>query len=136
MCVTARSFFSPLRWAAGDSEIDQIYRIFRYALRLAVWRGRGGKKRAAPLTGSTQATAVRGTPRGGGGHFGSVLGTPNEETWPGFTSLKQYNSNFPRYRASRLDQSVPGLCADGLDLLKVRVAASASAPAVRGWVGI
>jgi len=60
----------------GDSEIDQIYRIFR------------------------------------------VLGTPNEQIWPGFTQLPSYNPQFPRYTAQRLADVVTQLDADGLDLLQ------------------
>lgn len=40
---------------AGDSDIDQLYRIFR------------------------------------------VLGTPNEQTWPGVSKMRDYRNTFPNY---------------------------------------
>jgi len=61
----------------------------------------------------------------------SVLGTPTEEIWPGYTQLPAYNPNFPRYRPGQLAQHVPGLSPEGLDLLSVRPAAG-TGPA-RGW---
>lgn len=60
----------------GDSEIDQIFKIFR------------------------------------------ILGTPNEETWPGVQSLPDYKSTFPNWSPSELEQIVEPLNADGIDLLK------------------
>lgn len=60
----------------GDSEIDQIYRIFR------------------------------------------VMGTPNDQIWPGYTQLPSYNPQFPRYTPQRLSDVVPQLDADGIDLLQ------------------
>lgn len=44
----------------GDSEIDQLYKIFR------------------------------------------TLGTPNEETWPGVTELKEYSTKFPKWKSEGL----------------------------------
>ncbi|CAG7926402.1 unnamed protein product [Penicillium olsonii] len=59
----------------GDSEIDEIFKIFR------------------------------------------LLGTPDEETWPGVTSFPDYKSSFPRWK--RPDGPlVPGLEPDGLELLE------------------
>ncbi|KAJ5471466.1 hypothetical protein N7530_008823, partial [Penicillium desertorum] len=59
----------------GDSEIDQIFRIFR------------------------------------------VLGTPDEELWPGVTSFPDYKATFPKWR--RPDASiVPGMEPAGLELLE------------------
>jgi len=62
---------------AGDSEIDQLYRIFR------------------------------------------ILGTPDEKTWPGVTSLKDYKSTFPNWSPSPIQKVVANLNLDaaGLDLL-------------------
>jgi len=61
----------------GDSEIDQLYRIFR------------------------------------------VLGTPDETTWPGVTSLKDYKSTFPNLSPHPIETVVENLNLDpvGLDLL-------------------
>ncbi|WOK92908.1 cell division control protein [Canna indica] len=62
----------------GDSEIDQLFKIFR------------------------------------------VLGTPNEQTWPGVTSLPDFKSSFPKWTPKVLATSVPTLEPAGVDLLSVR----------------
>jgi len=67
--VTQRPLFP------GDSEIDQLFRIFR------------------------------------------TLGTPNEDTWPGVTSLPDFKSAFPKWPAKSLASVVPGLEPSGIDLL-------------------
>ncbi|WRT65525.1 cyclin-dependent kinase 1 [Kwoniella shivajii] len=59
----------------GDSEIDEIFRIFR------------------------------------------VLGTPDEEVWPGVKSLPDYKPTFPQWNPVDLKSSVKGLDENGLDLL-------------------
>ena len=59
----------------GDSEIDELYRIFR------------------------------------------LRGTPNEEMWPGITSLKDWSSNFPKWHRQPLETTLPTLCSEGVDLL-------------------
>ncbi len=71
--VTKRPLF------AGDSELDQLYRIFR------------------------------------------ILGTPNEETWPGVTKLRDYKLTFPNWPSTPIHTVVNGLNLDnlGLDLLSV-----------------
>jgi len=61
----------------GDSEIDQIFKIFR------------------------------------------VLGTPNEDSWPGIRQLPDYKPTFPQWAAQDLSRHVPVLDEDGLDLLKL-----------------
>lgn len=60
----------------GDSEIDEIFRIFR------------------------------------------VLGTPNEETWPGVSSLQDWNSSFPVWPSLQLSRLVPKLTEEGVDLME------------------
>jgi len=61
----------------GDSEIDQIFRIFR------------------------------------------LLGTPNEDLWPGVSSLKDYKTTFPKWSKKSLSAALDGkLCEDGIDLLE------------------
>lgn len=67
--VTRRPLFP------GDSEIDELFRIFR------------------------------------------VLGTPNEATWPGVTSMPDYKTTFPNWPPQPISSSVPGLDASGCDLL-------------------
>lgn len=46
-----------------------------------------------------------------------VLGTPNEESWPGVRQLPEYKDVFPQWRARQLHEVVPQLCDDGIDLL-------------------
>ncbi|CAM6094134.1 unnamed protein product [Calypogeia fissa] len=46
-----------------------------------------------------------------------TLGTPNEETWPGVTSLPDFKSAFPKWPAKNLSTVVPGLEPAGIDLL-------------------
>lgn len=60
----------------GDSEIDQLFRIFR------------------------------------------TMGTPTEETWPGFTSLEAYKPTFPSWKRNVCRALVPQLDSVGLDLLE------------------
>lgn len=55
----------------GDSEIDQIFRIFR------------------------------------------SLGTPNEQTWPGVSSLPDWRNNFPTWKENVLKALVPGMSEGG-----------------------
>lgn len=59
----------------GDSEIDELFRIFR------------------------------------------IMGTPNEDTWPGVTSLPDFKSSFPKWAAKDLTTIVPNLDPAGIDLL-------------------
>jgi len=60
----------------GDSEIDQIFKIFR------------------------------------------VLGTPNEDNWPGVSSLPDYKSTFPQWSRQDLANVIPTLDEAGIDMLK------------------
>ena len=46
-----------------------------------------------------------------------VLGTPDETTWPGVTSLPDYKPVFPRWAGKKLSDVVPGVDAGGVDLL-------------------
>ncbi|KAI9829174.1 MAG: Cyclin-dependent kinase catalytic subunit [Thelocarpon impressellum] len=59
----------------GDSEIDEIFKIFR------------------------------------------LLGTPDEQIWPGVTSLPDFKTSFPKWSRDYTEALVPGLEEDGLDLL-------------------
>ena len=60
---------------AGDSEIDELFRIFR------------------------------------------VLGTPNEQSWPGVTQLPDYKPSFPIWNARPLGEVMKGVEGAALDLL-------------------
>ncbi|CAA6663366.1 unnamed protein product [Spirodela intermedia] len=46
-----------------------------------------------------------------------VLGTPNEETWPGVTSLPDFKTAFPKWPRKDLAAVVPTLDPAGIDLL-------------------
>lgn len=48
-----------------------------------------------------------------------VLGTPNDENWPGIHQLPDYKPTFPQWSAQDLTRHVPLLDDAGLDLLKV-----------------
>ncbi|XP_060169410.1 cell division control protein 2 homolog A-like isoform X2 [Lycium barbarum] len=48
-----------------------------------------------------------------------VVGTPNENIWPGVTSLPDYKSAFPKWPRKDLATVVPNLDTAGLDLLGV-----------------
>jgi serine/threonine protein kinase len=50
--------------------------------------------------------------------FRRTLGTPNEETWPGVTELRDWNDEFPEWPPLMLANFVPGLCQDGVQLLE------------------
>ncbi|CAK8578118.1 unnamed protein product [Lathyrus sativus] len=46
-----------------------------------------------------------------------ITGTPNEDTWPGVTSLPDFKSAFPKWPSKDLATLVPSLEPSGLDLL-------------------
>ncbi|OJT11696.1 Cyclin-dependent kinase 1 [Trametes pubescens] len=71
MCMRGHPLFP------GDSEIDQIFKIFR------------------------------------------VLGTPNEEVWPGVSQLPDYKPSFPHWSRQDLRDQVPSLNPEGIDLLEL-----------------
>ncbi|KAH9986852.1 Pkinase-domain-containing protein [Russula vinacea] len=75
-CIFAEMVMRGIPLFPGDSEIDQIFKIFR------------------------------------------VLGTPNEESWPGVKQLPDYKPTFPQWSAQNLAEQVPYLDAAGIDLLK------------------
>jgi len=50
--------------------------------------------------------------------MGSILGTPNDETWPGVSSLPDYKPTFPNWSKQDLATVVPALDEAGLDMLK------------------
>jgi hypothetical protein len=50
-----------------------------------------------------------------------VLGTPNEESWPGVKQLADYKPTFPQWSAQDLAEQVPYLDEAGIDLLKVLI---------------
>lgn len=46
-----------------------------------------------------------------------LLGTPNDSTWPGVSTLRDYQPAFPQWRPKSLKRAVPRLGEHGLDLL-------------------
>ena len=57
-----------------------------------------------------------------------ILGTPNEEVWPGVTSLQDWNEDFPFWPALHIAKFTPGLSEAGIDLLEV------PCPPLLGWL--
>jgi len=74
-CIFAEMVLRGSPLFPGDSEIDQIFKIFR------------------------------------------LLGTPNEESWPGVSQLPDYKPTFPKWAAQSLPRHIPQLDAAGFDLL-------------------
>lgn len=91
----------------GDSEIDEIFRIFRYV--------QGSAHLSSPNSPIRIANGLG--PLGQHAYTTSVLGTPNEANWPGVSSLPDYKSTFPQWSATSLRAAVKGLDEQGLDLL-------------------
>lgn len=74
-CIFAEMTMNGQPLFPGDSEIDQIFKIFR------------------------------------------ILGTPNEETWPGVSQLPDYKPTFPNWSRQDLSTIVTNLDDAGLDFL-------------------
>lgn len=48
-----------------------------------------------------------------------LRGTPNETTWPGINLLENWNADvFPQWPELKLKNTLPDLCADGVDLVE------------------
>jgi cyclin-dependent kinase len=75
-CIFAEMAMQGQPLFPGDSEIDQIFKIFR------------------------------------------ILGTPNEQVWPGVSALPDYKPTFPQWSKQDLSLVVPQLDEDGADLVK------------------
>ena len=76
----------------GDSEIDEIFKIFRSVPFILAPHLR-------VLTARRQ------------------LGTPDESIWPGVTTLPDFKTSFPKWSRDYTEALVPGLEENGLDLL-------------------
>jgi cyclin-dependent kinase 2 len=48
-----------------------------------------------------------------------VLGTPSEQSWPGVTSLQDWNSSFPVWPALNINKFVPDFSPEGIDMIEV-----------------
>ncbi|EAU81687.2 CMGC/CDK/CDC2 protein kinase [Coprinopsis cinerea okayama7 len=75
-CIFAEMAMQGAPLFPGDSEIDQIFKIFR------------------------------------------LLGTPNEDIWPGVSTLPDYKPTFPNWSRQDLAKAVPTLDEAGIDMLK------------------
>ncbi|KAF9466772.1 Pkinase-domain-containing protein [Collybia nuda] len=75
-CIFAEMAMQGSPLFPGDSEIDQIFKIFR------------------------------------------ILGTPNEDIWPGVSGLPDYKPTFPQWSRQDLARVVPALDDLGIDMLK------------------
>ena len=97
----------------GDSEIDQIFKIFR-CVNLSF--------KAALLEPSFHHFGLMGKRNA---HYlflfitHSILGTPSEDSWPGVSQLPDYKSTFPQWSRQDVSRIVPTLDDAGLDMLKV-----------------
>ena len=78
----------------GDSEIDQIFKIFR----------------SAPLPSARRKIS----------RPCSVLGTPDDHIWPGVSELPDYKPTFPQWSPQPLVSVIPRLDEHGYDVLQVR----------------
>jgi cyclin-dependent kinase len=76
-CIFAEMAMQGSPLFPGDSEIDQIFKIFR------------------------------------------IMGTPNEEQWPGVSQLPDYKPTFPQWSKQGLTSVVTTLDEDGIDFLNV-----------------
>ncbi|CAN1336607.1 Cell division control protein 2 homolog A [Linum perenne] len=47
-----------------------------------------------------------------------IMGTPNEDIWPGVTSLPDFKSSFPKWTSKDLATVVQTLDSAGIDLLR------------------
>lgn len=47
-----------------------------------------------------------------------MLGTPNEDTWPGVSALPDWNTEFPKFPPLQLSRFLPGMNEEGIDLLE------------------
>lgn len=49
-----------------------------------------------------------------------LLGTPDEDVWPGVTSLPDYKTTFPNWHAKDLQEHITGSTDESAELLIVR----------------
>ncbi len=113
----------------GDSEIDEIFRIFRWVLPFIFVHDnrlvRSGQEPSVfpKVSYNRQSSSSRGkTAQESQKQCWQlsryrILGTPDEEIWPGVKSLPDYKSTFPKWNAVDLKSAVKGLDDAGLDLL-------------------
>ncbi|CAE6426783.1 unnamed protein product [Rhizoctonia solani] len=120
-CIVAEMVMHGQPLFPGDSEIDQIFKIFRLlgTPNEEVWPG------VSQLPDYKETEMVmHGQPLFPGDSeidqifkIFRLLGTPNEEVWPGVSQLPDYKETFPQWSAVELSQTVRGIDAQGLDLI-------------------
>ncbi|KAF8346316.1 CMGC/CDK/CDC2 protein kinase [Amanita rubescens] len=99
-CIFAEMAMQGAPLFPGDSEIDQIFKIFRCVhcgCHLVIL------KRVYLIVISITCR---------------ILGTPNEQIWPGVSSLPDYKTTFPQWSRQDLARIVPTLDEVGIDMLK------------------
>ena len=102
----------------GDSEIDQLFRIFRYIFlsKKNVHLIGDSKHKFFSLSLLSLHLSLSLSPS-----LSRTLGTPDEELWQGVTSLPDYKSTFPKWPRQHLHSVVKGITEEGIDLLEVGV---------------
>jgi len=86
----------------GDSEIDQLYRIFRYFTFKLI------ENTVLSIVTLLKKIYI----------FRSVLKTPTEDMWPGVSKMPDYKPTFPNWNTYHLQNSVKQLDSTGYDLLQ------------------
>lgn len=81
----------------GDSEIDEIFRIFRC---VSSPSDRPKSRRTDPIS-----------PRN------RLLGTPNTQVWPGLALMPDFKTTFPQWRPQHLGEALPEMDGKALHLL-------------------
>ncbi len=100
----------------GDSEIDELFKIFRCVVVRETNASRRAQRAPPPRARETLPAALRLTPS----RTRRTLGTPTEATWPGVSQLPDFKNTFPQWHKKEWAVVVPTLCATGCDLLSVR----------------
>ncbi|KAJ0430312.1 putative cyclin-dependent kinase CMGC-CDK-Pl family [Helianthus annuus] len=83
----------------GESEIDELFKIFSVL-----------GQRSVQLDPHSYCDVYC--------VYDQIMGTPNEDTWHGVTSLPDFKSAFPKWSSKDLATIVPNLEKPGLDLLR------------------
>ena len=96
-CIFAEMAMQGVPLFPGDSEIDQIFKIFRYE---------------HMISGVMMQKLNFLCPK-------RILGTPNEEIWPSVSSLPDYKPTFPQWSRQDIARIVSTLDEAGIDMLKV-----------------
>lgn len=96
----------------GDSEIDEIFRIFRYVSFAFIYTSPGLITFLCESLLTILMPFLLCIPN-------RLLGTPDEDAWPGVTQLPDYKGSFPQWKAKDIRTAVTGLNDASTDLLQV-----------------